>query len=156
MRPWTFPIALEAEASKPLFLQIARGISGDIRRGRLKPGDGLPGSRTLAAELGVHRNTVLAAFRELESEGWIEAQARVTRVAKDLPEAPARHRLPKAGVGFEFEAPGQGPEMGLPDWKGLDLAGGLPDARLIPVDELGRALRRAAKARPTLLNYGSS
>ncbi|HJV91430.1 MAG TPA: PLP-dependent aminotransferase family protein [Holophagaceae bacterium] len=155
MRPWTFPLALEPGATEPLFLQIARGIAGDVRRGRLRPGDALPGSRTLAEELGVHRNTVLAALRELEAEGWIEAEARVTRVARDLPTAPGVERLPKSGLGFDLVAPEPMPELAPAGWKGLDLAGGLPDPRLIPVDELGRALRRALKARPTLLDYGS-
>jgi GntR family transcriptional regulator/MocR family aminotransferase len=155
VRPWTFPLALEAEATEPLFLQIARGISGDVRRGRLRPGDALPGSRTLAAELGVHRNTVLAALRELEAEGWIQAEARVTRVARDLPVAPRPERLPPSGLGFDLEPPPTLPELAPPGWRGLDLAGGLPDPRLIPVEDLGRALRRALKARPTLLDYGS-
>ncbi len=156
MRPWTFPLALEADATEPLFLQIARGISGDVRRGRLKPGDSLPGSRTLATELGVHRNTVLAALRELEAEGWIEAEARITRVARNLPAVPKSEPLPKSGLGFDLVAPPPLADLAPPGWKGLDLAGGLPDPRLIPVEELGRALRRALKARPTLLDYGSS
>ncbi len=156
MRPWTFPLALEADASVPLFLQIARGIAGEVRRGRLRSGDALPGSRTLAAELGVHRNTVLAALRELEAEGWIEAEARVTRIARDLPAAPEAVRLPRSGVGFDLTSPEALPELAPPGWRGLDLAGGLPDARLIPVEGLGRALRRALKARPTLLDYGSA
>ncbi|HJW33182.1 MAG TPA: PLP-dependent aminotransferase family protein [Holophagaceae bacterium] len=156
MRAWTFPLALEANATEPLFLQIARGIAGDVRRGRLKPGDPLPGSRTLAGELGVHRNTVLAALRELEAEGWIEAEARITRVARNLPAQPKVEPLPKSGLGFDLLPPPAPTELAPPGWKGLDLAGGLPDPRLIPVEELGRALRRALKARPTLLNYGSS
>src|SRR3954471_18418362 len=38
---------------------------------RPPPGEPLPGSRTLAATLRIHRNTALAAYRELEAEGWI-------------------------------------------------------------------------------------
>src|SRR5690606_38779228 len=68
------------------FLRIARAIMQDIERGRLCPGDALPGSRTLATSLGVHRNTVLAAYRELLAEGWIAAErAQVTRVSASLP-----------------------------------------------------------------------
>ena len=69
MSPWIFPIALEPETCEPVYLQIARAISADILRGRLGPGANVPGSRTLAKTLGVHRNTVLAAFRELQAEG---------------------------------------------------------------------------------------
>ncbi len=64
-------VAIE-EGESPLFLRIARGIADDVRRGRLRTGTALPGSRALADSLGVHRNTVLAAYRELTAEGWVE------------------------------------------------------------------------------------
>src|SRR5512135_1390869 len=100
MRPWTFPVALQAgTARQPVFQQIAQAIRGDIRRGRLRPADALPGSRSLALTLAVHRNTVLAAYRELEAEGWIISVRRSTRVAPGLPEpAPGGDRI-GAGVG---------------------------------------------------------
>jgi GntR family transcriptional regulator / MocR family aminotransferase len=57
------PLALdiEKEPAGPLFLAIADAITRDIMRGRLKPGVRLPGTRALARQLGVHRNTVDAA-----------------------------------------------------------------------------------------------
>ena len=76
---WTFPVALGSQPGVPVYLLIARGIRADIERGRLLPGASLPGSRTLAKTLGVHRNTVLAAFRELQAEGWITAAGNLTR-----------------------------------------------------------------------------
>lgn len=155
MIPWTFPLRLEPAAAEPIYLQIARAISGDIRRGRLRPGAALPGSRSLALTLGVHRNTVLAALRELAAEGWIATAQRSTRVAEDLPQpaAPVRTPLP-GGLGFALEAgpapvlpsPGQVPGL-------LVFGGGLPDLRLVPADLLGRAYRRALRHRP-LLGYG--
>lgn len=154
---WTFPVDLDPEAREPLFQQIVRAITADIRRGRLKAGARLPGSRTLAEGLGLHRNTVLAAYRELAAEGWIEAGARSTRVAEDLPTAPpVRRALGPGGLGFDLE-----PDLPAPDFRPpreglLDLAGGLPDPRLVPVDLLARALRRALRARPSPLPYGDS
>src|SRR6185295_13721108 len=59
------PLALDRTAARPLFLQIARAIVDEICRGRLKPGDILPGTRTLARTLGVNRITVLTAYDEL-------------------------------------------------------------------------------------------
>ena len=70
MRSWEIAVTLDASSETPVFLQIARAIADDIRRGRLGKGAALPGSRTLATSLGVHRNTVLAAYRELAAEGW--------------------------------------------------------------------------------------
>ena len=108
MRPWVFPIALQPGTSRePVFQQIAGAIRADIRRGRLRPGDALPGSRTLAGTLGVHRNTVLAAYRELEAEGWTVAEQRTTRIARDLPQAPAGPQAGGTGrTGYDLPAPG--------------------------------------------------
>src|ERR1700682_2892803 len=71
--PWEPAIEVDRQAALPPFLQIARSLSADIQRGRLRPGDRIPSSRRLATSLQVHRNTVLAALTELTAEGWIEA-----------------------------------------------------------------------------------
>ena len=56
-------------------MQIATAIVHDISRGRLRAGNG-PGTRTLAAKLGVNRVTVSGAYNdELAAEGWIISQA---------------------------------------------------------------------------------
>jgi GntR family transcriptional regulator/MocR family aminotransferase len=53
-----------------------------VRTGRLAPGSRLPASRSLAADLGVSRNTVVEAYAELVAEGWLTAQqGSGTRVA---------------------------------------------------------------------------
>ena len=54
-----------------------------VRTGRLAPGTKLPSSRSLAADLGVARNTVADAYAELIAEGWLVAQqGSGTRVAR--------------------------------------------------------------------------
>ena len=166
MPAWDLPIALDPRADLPIFLQIARAVSDDVRRGRLRPGDALPGSRTLATSLGVHRNTVLAAYRELASEGWIETARRETVVSAALPDpTPRRFALSAAPrvdvperVGFElrpFVDRWEGPPA-LALAKGtLFLASGLPDLRLLPVAPLARAYRRVLRARgKAVLDYG--
>src|SRR6266852_8924490 len=53
-----------------------------VRSGRLAPGLRLPSSRSLAADLGVARNTVVDVYGQLVAEGWLAArQGSVTRVA---------------------------------------------------------------------------
>lgn len=153
-RPWSFPVALDPDSAEPLSLQISRAISEDVRKGRLRAGAVLPGSRTLAETVGVHRNTVLAAYRELEAEGWIEAGRRSTRIAEDLPLAPARPRPLNPGLGFALEAPP--PFTGLiPGPPGsLRMGGGTPDIRLVPRDILARAYRRALRSKDAPLDYG--
>ncbi|MCW2538502.1 MAG: GntR family transcriptional regulator [Frankiales bacterium] len=45
-----------------------------VRTGRLVAGTRLPSSRSLAADLGIARNTVADAYAELVAEGWLTAQ----------------------------------------------------------------------------------
>ena len=59
-----------------------------VRSGRLAPGLRLPSSRSLAADLGVARNTVVDVYGQLVAEGWLAArQGSVTRVAGRPPAA---------------------------------------------------------------------
>src|SRR5262250_2387531 len=91
MRAWDLNLTLDDSDGLPVFLQIARGISNEVRRRRLKPGEPLPGTRTLAKALQVHRNTVVAAYNELLREGWIETKhAGSTCVSRTLPDVRPR------------------------------------------------------------------
>ena len=165
MRAWDLNLTLDSTAGLPIFLRIARAISSEIRRQRLRPGDPLPGSRTLAKALQVHRNTILAAYTELVQEGWIETkQAGGTFVSRTLPDARPRSAAgtaPRASVaartGFDL---GPGVDNGEPPPypRGtLNLASGIPDPRLIPSAALARAYRRAVCARgSSALDYGDA
>ena len=160
-RPWTLTVSLE-DAGGPVYARIARAITDDIRRGRLRPGDALPGSRMLAASLGVHRNTVLAAYEALRAEAWIETEsAAVTRVARALPERDGRRFSPRAPVreGIPDEAPYALPpspplrERDIPRGA-IPLFGGMPDLSLFPATAYARAYRAALRDRRALLDYG--
>lgn len=141
----------------PEFLRIARAVMSDIERGRLRPGDPLPGTRELSQSLGVHRNTVLAGFRELSAQGWIVTEpARGTFVAASLPapkwRAPAKAPRPTVSVGFDLATPPIEPLSPAPRRGSLSLSGGVPDVRLAPHAELARAIRRALRS-PEVLGY---
>src|SRR5688500_1314610 len=69
-----FPLTLDPGSESPLFVQISAALARDIARGRLRPGDRVPGSRSLAATLGVHRSTVVAAYAELVAQGWVSTR----------------------------------------------------------------------------------
>jgi GntR family transcriptional regulator/MocR family aminotransferase len=151
MGRWDLSVPLDEASPTPLFVQIARALAEDIRRGRLKPGALLPGSRALATTLRVHRNTVLAAYQELEAQGWISTvPARGTFVSTALPdvsaspvEAPGARNLDS--VGFPLEPSLENREPVEFPRGALVLASGTPDVRLLPVEVLARAWRRAFK-----------
>jgi GntR family transcriptional regulator/MocR family aminotransferase len=165
---WELSLATQPAggARLPAFLRIARAIAEDARRGRLTPGSRLPGSRELARSLGVHRNTVLAAYAELAAEGFLEASAgRGTYLKRSLPEVkPRRWQTPspdapspsRARLGFAFDTPHTEPLGVRPPRGALTLFGGVPDIRLAPREALARAQRRALRLHPELLSYGDA
>ncbi len=53
---------------------LEAGLREAVRTGRLGAGTRLPSSRSLAADLGIARNTVAAAYGQLVAEGWLEAR----------------------------------------------------------------------------------
>jgi GntR family transcriptional regulator/MocR family aminotransferase len=68
-----------------------RWLYGALRReileGKLRPGTRLPATRDLAQEYGLSRGTIVAAFEELKSEGYVEGSVGSgTFVSKILPE----------------------------------------------------------------------
>jgi GntR family transcriptional regulator/MocR family aminotransferase len=56
--------------------QLTRQIKELIQRGVLRPGEALPSTRDLAADLKVSRNTVVYSYDRLLSEGYVEPRAR--------------------------------------------------------------------------------
>src|SRR6187401_1400927 len=108
---WMLNLALAGEGGPPVFLQIARAVADAVRVGRLRSGQRLPGSRRMAEALGVHRNTVLAAYAELTAEGWIAAaHGRGTFVSDAIPDEPPR---PVAGARRRGATPRR-PSFALP------------------------------------------
>lgn len=155
--PREYAPSLDSATAQPLFLQIARALTRDIRAGRLQPGARLPGTRELSRRVGVHRNTVLVAYAELEQQGWITTSpARGSFVTDALPEKPARHvARPEPSRRCAIELP---PLFGAAPTEqpanSFALLGGMPDLRLLQVASLARCYRRALK-RPNALTYGN-
>lgn len=67
------PIFTPGSASS-LHLQLYQSIRDGILQGRLSAGSRLPSSRALQRDLGVSRNTVLAAIEQLVAEGYLVAR----------------------------------------------------------------------------------
>ncbi len=63
---------------------VAR-VRAMVHDGTLREGDPLPSTRALAAELGVARGTVVAAYEQLDGEGYLRTRhGAVARVAADV------------------------------------------------------------------------
>jgi GntR family transcriptional regulator len=67
-----FHVKVDRAGRADLHEQVAAEIRRAIAEGEAKPGDRLPPVGDFAAVLGVNRNTVLRALRELRDEGLLE------------------------------------------------------------------------------------
>lgn len=161
MPRWPLQLALEHDDDVPVFAAIARSIAAQVQRGRLRAGDRLPSTRELAAQLEVHRNTVVAAYRELSAEGWVTAGVgRGTFIAERLADAPARarpreHAADRIGFAIPPSRVRRGPlgsREPVLDRRVIGLHTGLPDPSSFPREAVARAYRRALRDR-NLLGY---
>jgi GntR family transcriptional regulator/MocR family aminotransferase len=67
-------VSIDEASREPVYRQIAAQLRREIEAGDRGPGDRLPAIRTLAAELGLHRDTVALAYEYLAEAGWVEAR----------------------------------------------------------------------------------
>jgi len=89
---------LDAATGVPTYLQLVHQVEHALRLGYLKPGDQLPKVRDVVASLAINPNTVLKAYRELETKGLTAGrpgqgtfiEATLNQIA--LPELTALHR----------------------------------------------------------------
>ncbi|MEM6630924.1 MAG: PLP-dependent aminotransferase family protein [Bacteroidota bacterium] len=138
-------LRLDLHSRTPIYVQLLNQLIQLIQGGKLVSGQKLPGSRTMAGILGIHRNTVTRAYEELQAQGWIEILPNQgTFVVDNLP-------LPTY-LGWDQEETSSGgvepiytyyefPHLKNPlaDKEILAFDDGLPDIRLAPVAEISRA-----------------
>ena len=82
-----FPaIALDPRANNPLYRQLYDWFQRAIVTGQLRPGQRVPSTRSLAADLKISRIPALAAFEQLHAEGYLETFTGAgTCVASSIP-----------------------------------------------------------------------
>jgi len=95
------PLSLKTDG-RPLQIIICEALRSAMQGGRLRPGARLPSSRDFARQLGVARGTVVTAYEQLRTEGYLKgARGAGTIIAESLPETwfvPSRARLPATGA----------------------------------------------------------
>lgn len=78
-------LSLEGKENGPQYQQLYRQMHALILKRILKPRASLPSTRALAADLGIARNTVIAVYEQLETEGYIETRHGARARVADLP-----------------------------------------------------------------------
>jgi len=66
------PITLDLDGKLPMYRQLYEWFRGAIVAGQLRPGQRVPSTRNLAAELKVSRILVSNAYEQLRAEGYLE------------------------------------------------------------------------------------
>ncbi|MFI0896040.1 PLP-dependent aminotransferase family protein [Streptomyces sp. NPDC020983] len=119
---------------------LEKALREAVRAGRLAPGSRLPSSRRLAAETGLSRGTVKAAYDQLTAEGYLTARQGSGTVVAGRPQGPR-------------DAP-RGRSAAAPRPR-HDLRPGSPDVTAFPTAAWLRATRRALAAAPSAgYDYG--
>ncbi|BDV30620.1 aminotransferase class I/II-fold pyridoxal phosphate-dependent enzyme [Microbacterium terricola] len=79
-------MTVQSEIAGASASEIVESVREQRERGLLRPGDALPPVRALAERLGVNRNTVMAAYRQLALAGLVTSKGRGgTRIADPDP-----------------------------------------------------------------------
>jgi GntR family transcriptional regulator/MocR family aminotransferase len=93
------PFALDHETKTPMYRQLYDWFRHAITSNQLRPGQRVPSTRNLAAELKISRIPVLAAYEQLHAEGYLETFVGAgTCVAKSIPDEASRPPISKAGT----------------------------------------------------------
>lgn len=158
-------LALDPASPEPLYRQLYRAIREMILTGRLQPGARLPASRTLARDLGLARNTVMAAFEQLHAEGYVGGRVGAgSFVSRSLPEEALRARA-EAPAATAAASPTRPPgpsargrrlaSLARTSAKPRAFAPGLPELAAFPFEEFARRLQRQWRAPPASFLIGA-
>lgn len=148
--PFKSFVAIDRSSATPVYLQLVHQIINAIQRGYVLEGHKMPGSRKLAAQLDLHRNTVVASYAELEAQGWISIRPNSgTYVRSGKTDKPLKLGVHKAA---QLPLYPSKPGFAFRRWNELDdpfgasptrlmFDDGLPDSRMSHLDYLSRLLR---------------
>jgi GntR family transcriptional regulator/MocR family aminotransferase len=156
-------IDFDKSMSQPVFIQVSQQIINAIQRRYLTKGTLLPGTRVLSKILKVHRNTAVAIYEELASQGWVEIiPNKGTFVLEpELKTAKIKATSQKINQAYTYAK-----TTGFPFQKSFHLASttqltsakytineGKPDLRLHPVHEFTRWYSAAMKRKTVLKKW---
>jgi GntR family transcriptional regulator/MocR family aminotransferase len=149
------PVVLPQRGSRSLLISLRDQLRTAILDGRLKPGVRLPSTRVLAEGCGIGRNTAVAAYELLLSEGYVVVRrGSGTAVAESLPvpsnpagETTRRSLERRLNRYWRGRAPPRRPNAGAPPRYVFQV--GMPDAANFPYDiwrRLGGRIERRLRS----------
>ncbi len=165
MLPYRTLIPLSRESTTSLYIQLSNGLVKCITSGVIPTGTKLPGGRKMGVLLGLSRRTVIQAYEELESQGWVDiVPSKGVRVKVKLPIYINQTLVKKTGgVGVQESYFELDNNLDFLDHitpasrEGIKYVfdTGYPDVRLSPKKELAQSFQRVLNSslHAKLLNY---
>jgi DNA-binding transcriptional MocR family regulator len=144
---------LNAGSEVPLYRQVAEYLRNLIDSGGLRAGDRLPPTRELAAQIGLNRTTISAAYASLEAEGLIKGEVGRGSFVSGFPtNAPARIDWTSALTPAASAQPRSSQSRIR-----IDFTSSRPAAALFPLAEFQACCRKVLESPelPRLLQLGS-
>ena len=148
----SFPLdalTIDRALDVPLHRQLYGALRRMIKERHLVAGSALPSSRALAEDLGIARNTVVSAYEQLATEGYIAAHPGARPTIIDLPSGSAAKDKALAGPVRQLISTRGQLMLAQPNHHGvpghLSFHPGMPDAENFPFSTWSRLLTRRAK-----------
>ncbi len=162
-------IQIDRTSKQAIYRQIAALLRGVVRSGEMPQGARLPATRVLARQLGVHRHTIVEAYRVLEREGLLRSGVGAgTFVNATEPGLTERRAERAAPAPFSWTRLLRDPRVLEDDpgrWQptrahlpqgAIQLTGAIADRRLFPVGDFADCMRAVlADASGAILDYSS-
>ncbi|WP_299102494.1 PLP-dependent aminotransferase family protein [uncultured Winogradskyella sp.] len=148
---------------QPVYIQVAQQVINAIQRGYLEKGTKLPGTRVLSELLNIHRNTAVAIYDELASQGWVEIVANKgtfvlipdasdTKIKAATQHIHQAYAYPKV-AGFPFQQSFHLASTTEETVAKYTISDGKPDLRLHPVHQFSRWYSAAMKRKPLIIKW---
>jgi len=134
-------LTIDRDGKETLLVQLVDGLKAHVESGHLEAGRKLPSTRVLAEALHMSRATVVAAFEQLEAEGFI-----VSKRGAGTFVAPVMIKGPKEKPQLKAGARGLEPQISR-----YVFEPGSPDMRLFPHKKWARYQNQVARHNPELL-----
>jgi len=164
MIPFKTLIKLDPSGKKAIYEQVAFTIINLIRDRKIQPGSKLPSTRMLAQMLSLHRKTIIAAYEELTSQGWIMAKNRSGYYVNADITVPTVYHKKSATSRFPSKSPVpiniqfQQDVSSNRKFENVFLDDGLPDPTIAPYKSLLRELKTVVDRKNNLkkVNHGTA
>lgn len=159
-------VSIDKSIVQPVYVQVAQQIMNAIQRGYLEKGSKLPGTRVLSELLNVHRNTAVAIYDELASQGWVniipnkgtfvvvpeDSNVKIKASTQHINQA---YEYPKS-PGFPFQQSFHLASTKEETSSKYAISDGKPDLRLHPVHQFSRWYSAAMKRKPLINKWNGT